>query len=615
MPSMNERLRARRGRPPCARRGPACSASSSCGSASRRGAGRASRRCRRRSRAASTGRSGSSSCRRSRRTTPRRRRRGPRRRWCAPARKVGVRRLSDFSRTAVYLGRRAEKQGQPDRADRAYDAALTLDDVQSGRDRSRGSPSWRATARSATRSAAFPRRDRGLLSTREARVAILSVARRSGPAAGDRRRRSPGSILSLARAALAARPARPRARPRSAFVRAERAPCRSASSIAGPSALRRVRARVARCSTGARCSVPTRRTASGWSSARGFVALALVAAAARRGSRRRTSEQRSPLFVAAIDLEERREDASAEDGLRQAAAVFPEDSDVWFLLGIYAERSGDLRARAGRLRPRDAGGPGGLPAPPEPRQRAFHRGRLRRGDPRLHRGREEGAPTPRRSSTTSRWPAARPTTSTARPRDRARPGALRLPRQRPGPTRPTLSRVVPAGYSLARARARIARVERPAEEPAPARPRQRPCPGAHCSRPGRCAPLGALLVGVLLARRRRRRGLASRVRALRPRRSATAAAATATRRCTARRARGSFLRKEDADIEEQVAETRAAAERASGAGTRASRIASLLLPGSHAFLGTAPSRARSRSFVFFFGVGGGGHRRAGSSIR
>ncbi len=44
------------------------------------------------------------------------------------ARKVGVRRLSDFSRTAVYLGRRAEKQAQPDRADRAYRAALTLDD-------------------------------------------------------------------------------------------------------------------------------------------------------------------------------------------------------------------------------------------------------------------------------------------------------------------------------------------------------------------------------------------------------------------------------------------------------------------------------------------------------
>ena len=43
-------------------------------------------------------------------------------------RKVGVRRLSDFSRTAVFLGRRAEAQKQPDRADRAYVAALRLDE-------------------------------------------------------------------------------------------------------------------------------------------------------------------------------------------------------------------------------------------------------------------------------------------------------------------------------------------------------------------------------------------------------------------------------------------------------------------------------------------------------
>src|SRR5262249_9516132 len=51
--------------------------------------------------------------------------------------------------------------------------------------------------------------------------------------------------------------------------------------------------------------------------------------------------ERSPLYVAATDLEERREDASAEDGLRQASAVFPDDPDVWLLLGIFAERSSD----------------------------------------------------------------------------------------------------------------------------------------------------------------------------------------------------------------------------------------------------------------------------------
>jgi tetratricopeptide (TPR) repeat protein len=42
-----------------------------------------------------------------------------------------------------------------------------------------------------------------------------------------------------------------------------------------------------------------------------------------------------------VDLAERREDARAEDGLKQASAVFPGDAEVWLLLGIFAERSAD----------------------------------------------------------------------------------------------------------------------------------------------------------------------------------------------------------------------------------------------------------------------------------
>src|SRR5262249_49339186 len=51
--------------------------------------------------------------------------------------------------------------------------------------------------------------------------------------------------------------------------------------------------------------------------------------------------RRSPLYVAAVDLDERREDASAEDGLRQGPAGFSPDAGGWVLVGIYAERSGD----------------------------------------------------------------------------------------------------------------------------------------------------------------------------------------------------------------------------------------------------------------------------------
>src|SRR5262249_56852677 len=45
------------------------------------------------------------------------------------ARAVGVKRLSDFSRTAVHEGRLAETLGKWDRATRAYDAALRLDET------------------------------------------------------------------------------------------------------------------------------------------------------------------------------------------------------------------------------------------------------------------------------------------------------------------------------------------------------------------------------------------------------------------------------------------------------------------------------------------------------
>ena len=42
---------------------------------------------------------------------------------------VGVRRLSDFSRTALYEARKAEASGRIESADRGYGAALELDDA------------------------------------------------------------------------------------------------------------------------------------------------------------------------------------------------------------------------------------------------------------------------------------------------------------------------------------------------------------------------------------------------------------------------------------------------------------------------------------------------------
>src|SRR5438105_1548647 len=89
------------------------------------------------------------------------------------ARKVGVHRLSDFARTAVYLGRRAEKLGQMDRAARAYAAALKLDDANPDAVVARLSFAFRH-GRIADAVMLLPDAANAFLETHEARVAILS---------------------------------------------------------------------------------------------------------------------------------------------------------------------------------------------------------------------------------------------------------------------------------------------------------------------------------------------------------------------------------------------------------------------------------------------------------
>jgi len=50
---------------------------------------------------------------------------------------------------------------------------------------------------------------------------------------------------------------------------------------------------------------------------------------------------RSPLVSAAIDLEEKKEEGGSVDLLRRASEVFSEDADVWYLLGRFAQRRDD----------------------------------------------------------------------------------------------------------------------------------------------------------------------------------------------------------------------------------------------------------------------------------
>jgi tetratricopeptide (TPR) repeat protein len=251
------------------------------------------------------------------------------------ARAVGIRRLSDFARTAAYAGRRAEAEGRLERAARAYDAALALDDASCDAWFSRLGLSLRQHdfGRAAV---ALPGALGSLVATGESRLAVFSELLLWG--AAGLAAATLGSILIL-------------------LVRHQRL------------AFHEVRELGRRFFGAPAAGLPLCLILLLAPMAFGFgpvwVVLywgALIFALCRRDERTvlavallafglipvltaaiswENTLERSPLYVAAIDLAERREDASAEDGLRQASAVFGEDTDVWLLLGIFAERSAD----------------------------------------------------------------------------------------------------------------------------------------------------------------------------------------------------------------------------------------------------------------------------------
>jgi tetratricopeptide (TPR) repeat protein len=507
------------------------------------------------------------------------------------ARKVGVHRLSDFSRTAVYLGRRAELLGQKDRAARAYDAALRLDPDDP--DAIVGRLSFLArTGRVGEAIKGLPSAAVAVTSTRESRIAILSSAalwvavgilgalagivltlciRHLGPVAHDmaetaKWRLGPGAAIPVG-ILIAALPLLLGLGPGWLGL--------YWAALIYPYTFRRERR---------------------------LLALALLAAAAIPPLlaivTRVNIEQRSPLFVAALDLAERREDASAEDGLRQAAAVFPEDSDVWFLLGVYAERSGDYeRAQADYGR--------AMHADPNDWRPIMNRGNVRFTEGDYNQAisdyieaakRDPNAPEIFYNLALARGEAY-DFDGQSQAITRAR--AISASRVSGWVNAPTVSRVVPAPYSLARARGRIAQWN--------SQPKSRRLPGHGAASLGYALgsawsipPLAALFAGVFLGRFRNRRGTAAecvrcgRAFCLRCRRYGDAPGYCA--------ACAKTFRKEDADIEEQAAEALASQRRARRH-HRMTRLTSLLAPGAHEFGFSRPVKGGITMFVFFCLVG------------
>jgi tetratricopeptide (TPR) repeat protein len=504
------------------------------------------------------------------------------------AQAVGIRRLSDFSRTAVYEGRQAEAQGRLERAARAYTAALELDDANCRAHFSRLAFFLRHGSR-ARAAAALPDALGSLFATREARLAVFSglaiwIAAGLVVAAF-------GTFLIL-------------------IVRHLRLSMHSLTETAqrffgkgalvpfglivltlpiafglGPSWLLLY--------WGALAFTSSERSERGVLAA-AFLALGLVTPVLAAISRENALE-RSSLYVAAADLEEKREDASAEDGLRQTSAVFKEDPDVWLLLGIYAERSSD-RERALAAYDKAVG------AGPE-RYQAF----LNRGNIRFQEGNFAAAVRDYEAAAERAPRAAEVFYNLALARAESydfdgQGEALRRARAISAndvaywSSHPTLAKVVSVSYPLVRARAKV---EEWTREP-PGRRLPGPDPSTPVIErflsPFVLGPWAALALGLVLFSIRSWRGVASEcVQCGRPHCKYCRRYGDPPGYCVS----CARARKELRGIEAQV---RRAEEMRRTVRLRnvACRLLSLFLPGTHRFFSGRPLSGFTRLFLFSF---------------
>jgi tetratricopeptide (TPR) repeat protein len=214
--------------------------------------------------------------------------------------------------------------------------------------------------------------------------------------------------------------------------------------------------------------------------------------------------RRSALYLAAVDLDERRDDSSVEEQLASIVAALPDQSDAWFLIGMYAERAGDYsRALTAYSR--------AIEADPKEYRALVNRGNVRfiEGDYAEAIGDYEEAArrAPEAAEAYYNLSVARSEIYDFKGQERARARAIQISRRDVDnwSSRPPLARVVPAAYRLSIARERSDRwVRRPDPRHAVA-----PTPILDLLRSPWClAPWGALVVALIFRAIRTRRGFA-----------------------------------------------------------------------------------------------------------
>jgi tetratricopeptide (TPR) repeat protein len=305
--------------------------------------------------------------------------------------------------------------------------------------------------------------------------------------------------------------------------------------------------------------------------------------------------RRSPLYLATVDLDERRDDSSVEEQLASIVSSSPDQPDAWFLIGMYAERAGDYSkaltaySRAIQADPRD------------------YRALVNRGNVRFIEGdyseaigdyEEAARRAPEAAEAYYNLSVARSEIYDFKGQERARARAVEISRRDVDAwsSRPPLSRVVPAAYPLSIARERSNRWVR--RSPDPKHPVVAPTPILDLLRSPWClAPWGAFVVAVIFRAIRTRRGFAvecSRCgRAFCRFCKRYGGPAGLCGRCVRL-----YSRKDEAAQELREAD-RFESEKRARARRRVIRASSLIAPGIHRFFGERPFVAAASLLLFF----------------
>jgi tetratricopeptide (TPR) repeat protein len=506
------------------------------------------------------------------------------------ARSVGVRRLTDYSRAALHVARRSERAGRTGGAELAYGAAIELDDSNFDAAASRaGFLARHGRFREAF--VAWPAAMTTLLASSESRLSLFS---------------------SLALAVVAALAAAAIAAGIGLFLKHFRRIWHDLRELAN----RAVSHRAATPIAFLLISLPLFLTlgpawlffywvvlAYAYSRRRERFALAFsllvlgIVPIAIDAIARENLLRRSPIYRAAVDLAERREDASIEDGLAAIATAFPDQPDAWFLLARYAERAGDngraltAYGRAIQTDPKD------------------HRALINRGNVRFVEGdygqaisdyEEAARRAPESAEAFYNLSLARSEIYDFKGQESARARALLLsPRDvEAWSSRPPLSRVVEAVYPVATARERARFVgERAAGDAAAS---ERAAFLSLVLSPWCLAPWGTLAIAWIFGAIRSRIGTAAECarcgRAFCHRCKWSGGSAQLCSRCARPTARKGDTEEETRERERLETERRARRRR------YLVRLGAAMVPGLSRFFSGRPWVAFALSFAFFLGL-------------